>query len=37
MTECLKKENNKAKVRGDHMDQYGGGYLLLTHVLTEQI
>lgn len=36
MTECLKKkENNQAKIRGDHVDQYRGGYLLLTHVLTQ--
>lgn len=37
MTECLKKkeENNQAKIRGDHVDQYGGGYRLLTHVLAQ--
>lgn len=35
MLKKKKKENNQVKIRGDHMDQYGGGYLLLTHVLTQ--
>lgn len=36
LTMKKKKNNYKAKIRGDHMDQYGGSYLLLTHMLTEQ-